>query len=147
MRQWEVYVDGSYNVKTEVYGGAYLASCAELSEGAFQNSFSANKPDWVGSRNVAGELGAVILFLKTNMELSLLKSGDEVIFYYDYTGIQKWADDEWKANKVPSKVYKQYIEMVRSKGISVRFEKVKAHTGVELNETVDNLAKKAVGIL
>lgn len=147
MRQWEVYVDGSYNDKTKIYGGAYIASCAELSDGAFQNSFSASKSDWVDSRNVSGELGAVILFLKTNMELNLLEAGDEAIIYYDYTGIQKWADDEWKANKKPSQVYKDYIKSVRSKGISIRFEKVKAHTGVELNEKVDSLAKKAVGIL
>lgn len=41
-------------------------------------------------------------------------------------------------------MYKAFFDTLKNVDIEVRFQKVKAHAGIELNELADKLAKKAI---
>ena len=91
-------------------------------------------------RNVAGELEGAMAAMdyceKRNIKVLHL--------YYDYQGIESWATGEWKRNKPGTIRYKNFYDSL--KNVKVIFHKVKGHSGVELNEAVDRLAKSALGI-
>ena len=96
---------------------------------------------YVIMRNVAGEI--------LGSEQAILWAVDHgyeaVTIYYDYEGIEKWANGIWKANKEGTKRYQSFIAEKR-KQIRISFQKVTAHTGVTYNEMADQLAKEALGI-
>lgn len=69
----------------------------------------------------------------------------KITIYYDYEGIEKWANGIWKANKPGTQRYKAFIAEKRQE-IEIAFRKVAAHTGVKYNEMADQLAKQALGI-
>ena len=69
----------------------------------------------------------------------------KITIYYDYEGIEKWANGIWKANKVGTQRYKAFVAEKRQE-IEIAFRKVAAHTGVKYNEMADQLAKAALGI-
>lgn len=69
----------------------------------------------------------------------------EVYIYYDYNGIGKWGDDEWKANLPLTQKYKKFVAEARKK-MKITFIKVAAHTGDKYNEMADRLAKDAIGL-
>ena len=132
------YVDGSYEHSKRRY--AY--GCAMILEnGVVTLNGSGNDEDYVGMRNVAGEI--------LGSEQAILWAEEHgysaVTIYYDYEGIEKWADGIWKANKEGTKRYQTFVAEHRKK-IDISFRKVAAHTGVEYNELADQLAKKALGI-
>lgn len=145
MKQWKVYVDGSFNYKSMYYGGAYIAT-NDSSDYKYRNSFSANKEEWVQSKKVSGEIGAILLFFTDMYTQGQLESGDNVTIYHDYSGLSFWATGAWQTKKPASIKYKNYIDKVISNGVTIDFVKVKAHSGNEFNEIVDSMAKLAVGI-
>ena len=58
-------------------------------------------------------------------------------------GIEKWAKKEWQAKKVISQDYVRFYDRF-AQNIEVDFVKVKAHSGVSMNELADQLAKDAL---
>lgn len=96
----------------------------------------------VSMRNVAGE----ILGSKKAMQICLDNNIPELNLFYDYEGIENWCTGVWKTNKVGTMDYKNYYDSIKSK-LKVNFIKVKGHSGVELNERVDRLAKGALGLV
>ncbi len=133
------YVDGSYNVRTGEYSyGAvlrYQGQEYEFSEKGVDTSLA-------DMRNVAGE----ILGARKMMELCIEKNIPVLKLYYDYEGIEKWCTGAWQAKKPGTIAYKQAYDSMKEK-LHVEFHKVAAHTGVALNERVDQLAKSALGIV
>ena len=101
-----------------------------------------NDPVLASMRNVAGEIKGSM----AAMQYCLDNGIEEVMIYYDYEGISKWALGEWKANKDGTKEYVRFYDSVKDR-LKVRFVHVKAHTGDKYNEMVDQLAKKALGLL
>ena len=132
------YVDGSYNIKTKVYGyGGFLSINGERE----YIQGNGNDEEMASMRNVAGEILGAIAAIQKALELGL----KELTIYYDYEGIEKWATGKWKTNKVATKQYAKYCKEVGN-FISLNFVHVKGHTGVEGNEIADKMAKEAVGV-
>lgn len=67
----------------------------------------------------------------------------KISIYYDYEGIEKWANGQWTANKAITKDYVRFIQE-KSMSLQIEFIKVPAHSGVEFNEEVDKIAKNAL---
>lgn len=131
------YVDGSYLHHEYAFG------CVLIDDGSIVQELYGkdNEPDLVGMRNVAGEL----LGAETAVRYALANDYQCIEIHYDYEGIEKWATDQWKANKIGTQRYQKFMYEAAHK-ILIQFVKVKAHTGVAHNERADALAKKALGI-
>jgi ribonuclease H-related protein len=135
------YVDGSFNDKEKVAGyGLVLVQNDEVilkDLGVFR-SMEMNE-----SKNVFGEIRGAL----KAVELALANDFKEITIVYDYMGIECWAKNEWKANKVLTQDYRDFMQKYM-KLIHIKFKKVKAHSGEDkYNDMADMLAKKAVGII
>lgn len=132
------FVDGSFNVATGVYGyGGFLVANGEK----YVLQGSGDEEEMASMRNVAGEILGSMAAVEKAIELGL----NELVIYYDYMGIEMWATGGWKRNKVGTIAYYEFMQRVKNQ-ISVSFQKVKGHSGVDGNEEADRLAKEAVGI-
>ncbi len=133
------YTDGSYNVKTNVYGYGVVLIFANGTELVFSGSDDNEKI--ASMRNVAGELkGACVA-----MQYAYNNNFSKLTIFHDYEGVSKWAEKKWKTNNEYTKKYAEYAEKIGKK-VNITFSKVLAHSGVEMNEKADLLAKEAVGI-
>ena len=130
------YVDGSYehSLKRYAYGCVMV-----LPDELVKLNGAGDDEDYVSMRNVAGE----ILGSEKAILWAVEHGYSEVVIYYDYEGIEKWANDIWKANKPGTIRYKKFVAEQR-KNIKITFHKVAAHTGVTYNEMADRLAKAAL---
>ncbi|MFQ9923836.1 MAG: viroplasmin family protein [Beduini sp.] len=134
------YVDGSYNIKTKEYGyGCVLLDGQNVVKELLGKG---DHPEYASMRNVAGE----IFGSEVAINYAIEHGYSAIYIYYDYEGIQKWADGLWKANKVGTQRYQQIIKEFRKK-IAIQFIKVLAHSGDLYNERADYLAKKAAGVI
>lgn len=133
-----IYVDGSFDKKSK----RYAAGVVVLYQGqTFTMNEAFDDPESAEMRNVAGEvMGAV-----RAIQYCLKNQIPEVYIYYDYNGIGKWGDDEWKANLPLTQKYKKFVAEARKK-MKITFIKVAAHTGDKYNEMADRLAKDAIGL-
>lgn len=102
-------------------------------------SGSITDPELTSMRNVAGELQAVLSVIEYAQQKGIKKA----VICYDYEGIEKWYTGEWKAKKAFTKSYRNRLHLA---DMQIEFQKVKAHSGIDLNERVDKLAKSACGM-
>lgn len=140
MTDLTAYVDGSYNKETMTYGSGIVILNAQ-NDVILEKAITYTDNKFSSSYQIAGEvLGAkyVLEYAKRHNKSITIK--------YDYLGIEKWATGEWSAKKPISQEYVKYFE---SNPLSdkIKFEKVKAHSGVEYNELADELAKIAVELI
>lgn len=130
------YVDGSFDLSnfTYSYGVVFITK-----DGKETFSGREDKKDLAEMRNVSGELkGAMVA-----MAIALERKIDTLYLHFDYTGIEQWAEGNWKTNKEGTRAYKGYYDSIKEK-LKVIFIKVKAHSGIEYNEEADQLAKEAI---
>ena len=133
------YVDGSFNLSTGVYGYGGVLLCRDGSIRPLQGH---GRDETVRTmRNVAGEIHGSMAAIQAAADAGIAS----ITIFYDYMGIEMWANGQWKTNKEGTRAYKAFIEAIRPR-IEIRFQKVAAHTGVRFNELVDQLAKASVGI-
>lgn len=132
------YVDGSFDASQ----GGYSYGCILLCRGERKElSRAFYHTEDVSMRNVAGEIEGAMAAMAYCEEAHI----KNLHLYYDYQGIESWATGEWKRNKPGTIRYKAFYDSLRH--VTVTFHKVKGHSGVELNEAVDRLAKAALGIV
>ena len=134
------YVDGSYNIKTKVFGyGVVLIH----SDGTTKELLGSGDSESAASmRNVAGELKGAF----TAMQYAVNNRYASLTVFHDYEGVAKWAEHKWKTNLPETRAYAEFCDKIR-KALNLSFVKVDAHTGVLYNERADVLAKTAVGII
>ncbi|WP_304734527.1 ribonuclease H family protein, partial [Parasutterella excrementihominis] len=136
---WGVaFVDGSFDTEVGKYGSGVVAF---RPDGHKEELFRAGQnPKFIGTKNVAGELFAVLLALDWAVcsEISKLK------IYHDYEGVHKWLSSEWKPQ---SPVSKMYVEIYKHKYeglLLVDFVKVNGHSNNKYNDLADRLAKESL---
>ncbi len=134
------FVDGSYSdeEKKSAFGVIIFdnKSHKEILYKAFPKEYG---DEFIKTRNVGAELEGV----KAAIEWALKYNKKQIQIYYDYEGIEKWANNEWEANNVITQKYVAFIKEKEHK-IKIIFSKVPAHSGITYNEQADLLAKKAL---
>lgn len=132
------YVDGSYDdtTKSYSYGMVMMVKDDELH---FNKKFE--KDDMSDMRNVAGEIQGSMAAMQYCLD-NKIKS---ISIFYDYEGIEKWCNGDWKAKKEGTQKYVEFYKNA-SKYVDVDFIKVKGHSGDKYNDIADELAKKALGL-
>ena len=130
------YIDGSFDRVSGVYGSGVVIVDGDEK---YEYKHAGNREDYAQLHNVAGELEAA----KFVMWYAVDKKIKEITLFYDYQGIEAWAVGSWKANLTYTQDYVKFYNKVKTR-VKVNFVKVKAHTGIELNEVVDKLAKEAI---
>jgi viroplasmin and RNaseH domain-containing protein len=134
-----VYTDGSYNIHTGDF------SCGVIilfNDDITKISYNYHNNEMASMRNVAGE----IMGVKNAVQYCIDNDIKYADIYYDYTGIEYWADGSWKTNNKWTKEYKNFIQENKTM-LHIKFHKVKAHSADKYNDMADMLAKKAVGII
>lgn len=128
------YVDGSYNKATKEYScGIVFLFNNEIKTYAEKGCVNADM------RNVAGEIWAAENAMIMALELGV----KSLTIVHDYQGIASWCTGEWKANNKATKAYKAYFDSIKDK-ITIRFVKVKGHSGNKYNDMADKLAKSVI---
>ena len=130
------YIDGSFDRVQGIYGSGVVIVDGDKK---YEFKHAGNREDYAQLHNVAGELEAA----KFVMWYAVDKKIKDITLFYDYQGIESWAVGDWKANLSYTQDYVEFYNKVKAV-VKVNFVKVKAHTGVELNEVVDKLAKDAI---
>ena len=133
------YVDGSFNLSRGIYGyGGVLLS----RDGSLTPLRGHGRDDTLRAmRNVAGEIHGAMAAIEAAAAIGM----HSITIFYDYMGIEMWANGQWKTNKEGTRAYKAFIDEKRA-SIDIQFQKVAANTGVRFNELVDQLAKQSVGL-
>lgn len=132
------FVDGSFNPNTKIYGyGGFLKANGEK----YVLQGSGNRPELVEMNNVSGELAGAMAAVTKAIELGL----EQLDIYYDYMGIEMWANGTWKRNKTGTMAYYDFMQTAKEK-LKIHFIKVEGHSGIDGNEEADKLARKAAGV-
>jgi ribonuclease HI len=135
---YHVYVDGSWKKgKPEIAGWAFIVLDSKFN--IFKEQSGVIE---CVSRQVDGELYAT---LKSLEYISKLKSVCKIKLYYDYAGIEAWANGSWKAKSEIALEYVKRLEKYKTLLERVTFVKIKSHAGLDKwNDRVDLLAKSEV---
>lgn len=139
IKEIKTYVDGSKLGEQVGYGIGIVILDAKNKE-IETISYLGKIPEFLESRQVAGELEAVLYTL----QYAINGGYNTVTIFYDYIGIENWAKGVWQANKPVSQKYVHEYSRLKENGkLNVSFVKIKAHTGNKYNEKADILAKQA----
>lgn len=132
----ELWVDGAclQEVDRLRFGWACLIRCD--GHEIYRHSSHQIDSTSVSQRNVAAELSAVL----HGLEQCRLRGATRVTVYYDYAGIAAWATGQWRARTPWTAAYAQAVQAYP---LVITWQKVRAHSGVPLNELVDTLATAA----
>ena len=134
------FIDGSYNSTEEKSGfGVIIIDNKGIQTPLYKSFTKQYNKDFLELRNVAAELEGV----KEAIKWAIAYNKTKIKIYYDYEGIEKWADGSWQAKK---DITRQYISFLKEKQalITIEFNKVPAHSGIEYNEQADKLAKNSL---
>ena len=97
------FIDGSYNIRTKVYGCGIILVDKDGIKHTIKKSD--NKIDWAKMRNVAGEIMGSLEALSLAIDLGM----KELTIFYDYEGIAKWPTHQWKTNNPITREYARKV--------------------------------------
>lgn len=139
-QSYQLYTDGSYDKESGRYAWAFILLNPNNQVHSFNSSaaHAGNNNMW----QINGEIEAVSQGLRWAQQNGVKR----IVVNYDLINIQKWGDNEWKANKPETQSYKGTVNQLRTDGMFISFNKIKAHSGSEYNEMCDYLAKQSLGI-
>jgi len=129
-----IYVDGSYINRSIGYGGIILIG----SEPVYEFSGKLTDEKLLSMRQVAGEIYAVIHALEW-LESNYGNRKLRIKFFYDYEGLEKWANGDWKTNNLLTFKYKDIMFNLPHE---IQWIKIKSHSNDFYNDKADSLAKK-----
>ncbi len=131
------YVDGSYEDKLKKYsfGCIIITPSGEV----IKESGNGNNPASLAIRNVAGEMLGAMYAVKWAM----INGYKEIELRYDYAGIEKWVQGEWRAKNELAQKYAAAMNEWK-KNIHISFLKIAAHSNNKYNDMADELAKSAL---
>ena len=118
-----IYVDGSYNQDTEQYAYGMMI---EDKSGVHYFGKAYPKDNMSSMRNVAGEIAGA----KTAIQYCLDNDLKNVQLNYDYVGIEKWCNGEWKAKNPATKAYQDFYNNA-SEHVNIHFNHTPGHQGIE----------------
>lgn len=134
------FVDGSFDEKAEKAGfGVIIISHGGVKDTLYKSITKNLDEDFIKLRNVAAELEGV----KEAVNWAIKYNKRKITIFYDYTGIEEWANGSWRAK---TNITKKYVSFVneKKKYIEIEYVKVSAHSGVIYNEEADALAKSSL---
>ena len=102
-------------------------------------SFSIVDEELAKQRNVGGELRSAMF----SMQMTIEKGYKDLIIYYAYEAIEKWANKTWRAKNKYTQAYRNFVDEMRNY-INIEIHKDQAHNGDEYNELADKLAKNSI---
>lgn len=132
------FTDGSYDEKEDKYSYGVVCIDREMQETELYGY--GDNPKYKDSNNIIGE----ILGVFNALDWAITNGYEKIRLYYDYEGLEKWANKEWNANTTTTKMYVHKMDTIYKELINVEFVKVKGHSNNKYNEKADNLAKKAL---
>ena len=135
------FTDGSYNNKNQ-RGGYGVILLTNTEKFYFIKSFDINKQNHREILNLHS-VGTECEAVKRAIYESIILNKKNISIYYDYDGIEKWINHEWDLSTNYADTYYDYI-IKSSKQISIKFNKIKSHSGIYFNELADKLAKSAL---
>ena len=136
----KIYTDGSFNRKLSKDSTAY-ASVIVVEESPEEYVVDIvygviTDSSYTDMWNVGGEIWAVL----AGMDYAISKyNPKEISLYYDYIGLGKWVNGEWKAKNPTTDSYARYVKNIM-KERPVAFNKVLGHSNILLNELADEYA-------
>lgn len=141
MKEFVIYVDGSYNRKMRQGGWCFLVLDKE--SGAILNKQYGSILDirLNDMRNVGGEIIAAL----SGLEYAYQNNATHVTLCYDYIGIEKWITPygkRWATNNSCTSYYQYIFDKKYRNKFTISFKKIKSHTGEKYNEIVDKGAKE-----
>lgn len=134
------FVDGSYlDLEKKAGFGAIIVDNLGVETTLYRAYSEKNCPSLLDLRNFAAELQGAMEVIKWAVSYGK----KSIKLYYDYEGIEKFANGEWTAKNAFAKEYVSFIDDARN-SIDLKFVKVPAHSGIEYNERVDAIAKQSL---
>lgn len=132
------FSDGSFDEKCGRYSYGVICIDREFKENELYG-YAAN-PKYISSRNIIGE----ILGVFNSIDWAITNGYEKIRIFYDYEGLEKWANGDWKAESDVAKMYVGVLESKYKDIIEIEFEKVKGHSNNKYNDKADQLAKIAL---
>lgn len=132
-----IYIDGSFNTKTNL--GGYGLVITKDNKVLYEESETLDG-EGLSMRNVFGEIVGACRAI----ELCNMYGIRSVTIAFDYEGIEKWANGEWKRKNEYTQKYYSFMQSVLGV-MDIKFLKIKSHSGDKFNDMADKLAKKGAG--
>lgn len=137
----QIYVDGSFNTVTGVYGYGLVVIIED--EIVYVEKGSGIEDREKCSRQIAGELKAAM----RGVEYAIKEGYKNILIFHDYEGISHHATGYWERKGKSSQDYYNFMNhSMEENRLEVIFVKVDSHTLDLYNELADELAKSAAGV-